>query len=277
MAMNPTVFDERWVARARKCTEHSWAYEVMKDIGTTGGIYLESLRLWFDKFPLSKKQKKSLKVRLESCRNEDHLGAVNELTWWEFMQQTDMTVMPIPTSRTHRPDFQVKAPTNFFVEISTLNVSDKDKAEFESGGAVALDHSETVRRILCKMTEQKRSQISYAAEQNKPCVLVLFDYTTWSAFGTQFFRFLADFLLGEEPEFRVLPDELSALVYVERKVSYGRIGISLDRSAIYYNPNAKHSLQEVLFPALNQFRHKMITSEPKRPESENHWFWLESS
>lgn len=277
MAMKPTVFDESWVARARKSSAPSWAYEVMRVFETTGGIYLTSLRLWFDRFPLSKKQKKSLKSRLESFKNEDHLGAVNELTWWKFMQQTGMKVMPIPTSDTPRPDFQVKAPVDFFVEISTLNVSNKDKAEFESGGAVALDHSGTVGRILCKMTKQKCSQISYAADQNKPCVLVLFDYTTWSAFGTQFFRFLAEFLLGEKRGFRVLPCELSALVYVERKVSDGRLGISLDRSAIYYNPNAKHFFHEGIFPVLKQFRHPKTTLEPKEPESENHWFWLESS
>lgn len=243
----------------------------MRAFDTIGGIYLTSLRLWFDRFPLSKKQKQSLKARLESFETEDHLGAVNELTWWKFMQQIGMEVMPIPTSDTPSPDFQVKTPIDFFVEVSTLNVSNRDKAEFESGGAVALDHSETVRRILCKMTEQKRNQISYAADQNKPCVLVLFDYTTWSAFGTQFFRFLADFLLGKNHGFRVLPCELSALVYVERKVIDGRIGISLDRSAIYYNPNAKYILYEGTFAALNQFRCQMVSFEPKL---EDHWFWV---
>src|SRR5215470_2669198 len=87
-------------------------------------------------------------------------------------------------------------------QVSTLNVSKSDKSKFETGEGVALDHSETLRRILGKVTDEKQRQMSYAADQKQPCVLVLFDYTIWSAFGTQFFHFLADFLLGKEQGFQ---------------------------------------------------------------------------
>jgi hypothetical protein len=268
------VFDESWHtdARAKKSLAPSWAHEVMEALATTGGVYLGTLRLWFDRFPLnSNKQKHALKTRLEGFNNEDHLGAVNELAWWVFMQRIGLQSLPVPTSSAPRPDFQVKTSVDFFVEVSTLNISKSDKSKFETGEAVALDHSETLRRILGKVTDEKQRQMSYAADQKQPCVLVLFDYTIWSAFATQFFRFLADFLLGKEKGFQELPDALSALVYVERKVIDGRIAVSRDRSAIYYNPNAKYLLDMGTFAALNQFWCQVVAVEPK---SADHWIWL---
>ena len=113
--------------------------------------------------------------------------------------------------------------------------------------------------------------MSYAVHQKRPCVLVLFDYTIWSAFPTQFFYFLADFLLGKELGFNGLPTELSALVYVEQKVIDGRIAISRDRSAIYYNPNAQYPLPVGTFTVLNQFSCQMMEEEPKFAD---HWIWL---
>jgi hypothetical protein len=121
------------------------------------------------------------------------------------------------------------------------------------------------------VTEEKQRQMAYAAGQKQPCVLVLFDYTIWSAFGTQFFHFLADFLLGTEQGFQGLPGTLSALVYVERKVIDGRIAVSRDRSAIYYNPNAKYPLDMGTFAALHQFSGQVVAVEPK---SADHWIWL---
>jgi len=188
------------------------------------------------------------------------------------MQRTGSNATPVPVSTTPRPDFQVEIPAEFFAEVSTLNVSENEKKKFEAGEGIELNHSETLRRILLKVTREKQPQMSYAANQKRPCVLVLFDYTTWSAFGTQFFRFLADFLLGEKLGFNGLPAELSALVYVERKVMEdGRIAISRDRSAIYYNPNAQFPLPVGTFAALNQFRCQMMAVEPKFTD---HWIWL---
>ena len=68
-----------------------------------------------------------------------------------------------------------------------------------------------------------------------------------------------------------LPVELSTIVYVERKVIDGRIAISRDRSAIYYNPNAKHPLPIGTFSALRQFWCQMMETEPASPD---YWIWL---
>ena len=86
MVQKLMVFGDSWLMRARaKSSENSWAAA----LDAEGHIYLGSLRLWFDRFPLtSNKQKRALKVRLESFKDEDHRGAVNELSWWEFLQRT---------------------------------------------------------------------------------------------------------------------------------------------------------------------------------------------
>jgi hypothetical protein len=273
MARKRTIFDEGWLTRARlRRADVSWADEVMATVETNGGIYLESLRLWFNRFRLTSKQKQALATRLESLDKKDHLGAVNELAWWAFMQHEGMNAAPVPTSATPRPDFQIIAPAECFVEVSTLNVSDRDKSKFAAGGSVELNHSQTLRRILSKVTNEKRRQLSYAAGRKQPSVLVLFDYTTWSKFGTQFFRFLGNFLLGKQLGFHTVPSELSALVYVERKVHPdGRIAISRDRSAAYYNPSAKYPLPVGTFASVNEFWCQMVTTEPK---SADHWVWL---
>lgn len=47
------VFDESWLtgARAKKFSGSSWAHEAVEVLATTGGMYLGTLRLWFDRFP----------------------------------------------------------------------------------------------------------------------------------------------------------------------------------------------------------------------------------
>lgn len=244
----------------------------MDTLDTGGGLYLAALRLWFERFPLkSETQKRALRTRLESFTTSDHLGAVNELSWWEFMRRADIEAIPIPPTRAPRPDFKITAPSESFVEVSTLNVSDAEKRQLQTGRGIDLDHSETLRRLLLKAAGEKKAQIEYAASQSRPCSLVLFDYTTWSGLGTQFFRFLATSLLGPRPAFTQLPSALSALVYIERKVIDGRLAISRRRSASYYNPNASCPLPLGTFGALRQFWHEMREAEPK---SEQHWVWL---
>jgi hypothetical protein len=272
MGQTLSVFEEDWLARARaRGADSCWADDVLEALNGAGGVYLASLQLWFSKFPLSNKHKRALKAHLESFHNEDHLGAVNELAWWVFMDRAGLKATPVPVSTGSRPDFYVEAPTEFFAEVSTLNISEKEKKKFAAGDAIELDHAETVRRVLLKVSDEKRSQMSYAANHHKPCALVLFDYTTWSGFATQFFRVLADFLLSKGRGFREMPFDLAALVYVERKVIDGRIAISQGRSAVYYNPYAKYELHVGTFPELNQFSCQMVTVEPK---FESHWLWL---
>jgi len=231
--------------------------------------YLDSLRRQFNEFPLRNKQKRGLKKGLESFNNEDHLGAVNELAWWEFMRQAGLKVSPVPTGKGSRPDFEVKAPVKFFVEVSTLNVSDRDKSARKNGKGIPLNPTETkktLERTLGKMTKAKQDQMSYASDKQQPCVLVIFDYTEWSGYGTQFFCRLKNFLFGEELGWQRLPRVLSALVYAERRVNNGCNEISLNRSSIYYNPNAKYPLEKGTFPQLNQFYCQTAPLE-RKPEN----------
>ena len=85
-------------------------------------------------------------------------------------------------------------------------------------------------------------------------------------FGTDCYKILGEFLLGTEFGFKSLPQELSALVYLERKVLDGRIALSRDRSAVYYNPLAVQPLLSGSFPSLKQFWSKLASSEPGLPE-----------
>lgn len=273
MHNNVTVFDAAWVTRAKAATHRvSWIADVLDSVDAEGTLYLDSIRIWFNKFPHpSIKDQRALKTRLESFDNSDHLGGVNELSWWEFMRKTQLTVEPIATATTPRPDFHLLAPTECYLEVSTLNVSDADREKFEREEGVSLNHSDTLRRILLKAANDKKDQIAFGASSRQPCVLVLFDYTTWSWQGTQAFRFFANALLGEPFEFSRLPDDLSALVYVERKVIDGRIAISRDRSAIYYNPNATYPLPVRTFTEIGQFWCQMMESKPR---FDDHWVWL---
>jgi hypothetical protein len=266
------MFDKEWIENAWKFTDtKSWAHSVMIELDTTGGIYLNTLRMWYEEFPGTEKQKKPLRQRIESFGNEDHLGGVNELSWWKFLQKSNFGAEPVPTTTSARPDFKVQTPTEFFVEVSTLNVSATEKQQLGSEGAISLDHAETLRRMLLKSTNDKYEQISFAYNQRRPCCLALFDYTKWSAFGTQFFRYLASHLFGQKGGFKELPAELSALIYVERKVIDGRIGLSRDRSAVYYNPNAEYPLARGTFTELRQYWYQLVDVEP---QCKDYWVWL---
>jgi hypothetical protein len=269
----PTVFGDEWLTKARsKSKDASWVNAVIETLDTSGQIYLCSLRLWFNEFPGAAIDKQSLRKRLESFQDEQHLGGVNELAWWAFIRREGIGASVVATAKTPRPDFQLMSPTDCFVEITTLNVSEKDKNKLKSGNSVALDHCETIKRVVGKLTDEKHKQLIYAASQRKPAVLVLFDYTEWSKFGTDFYKVLGEFLLGSKFGFKSLPPELSALVYMERKVLHdGRIALSRDRSAVYYNPLTEQPLLSGSFPSLKQFWSQLSSSEPGLLE---YWIYL---
>jgi hypothetical protein len=253
------IFSERWLSEHRqKVGDDTWIHRVMADLHNYGEMYLNLLRQWYDSLPASNKQKQNLKSHIESIKDEDHLGAVNELTWWAFMEWAGMDPSPIPTGSGSRPDFFAKKPVELFCEVSTLNRSIVEKSKLETGEGVALDHPETVRRVLGKMTRAKLAQMTYASEQKQPCVLVIFDYSEWSGYSRQFFRFFADFL-GKNQGTQSLPSVLAALVYVVSQTFHGRIGISRERSTVCYNPEATYPLPENTFPALNQYRSGLLT------------------
>ncbi len=273
MLRQPPIFGDDWLKRARAATTgDSWIAHVIETFDTTGQIYLSTLRLWFTGFPLKPKQKHGLRSRLESFKNDDHLGGVNELAWWAFMLREGLIVTPLPPTTSPCPDFELQQPAECFVEVSTLNVSEKDKKNFETEeNSGVLDYAETIRRLIGKLTAEKHQQMTYAADRQRPGVLVIFDYTTWSGFAALFFRTLGEFLLGKQFGFKTFPPEVSAIVYLERKVLDGRIALSRHRSAIYYNPLALHSLAPGTFPSLNQFWSQLVFAESKSPE---HWLWL---
>lgn len=266
------IFGDEWLIKARSNSgDASWVNEVVEHLDTSGSIYLGTLRLWFDAFPSTADDKQMLCGRLESFQDEQHLGGVNELAWWALMRREGVGVSAVPTAKTPRPDFKLESPLDCFVEVSTLNVSASDKCKKRTGKSVALDHRETIRRAIGKLTNEKHRQLVYATKERKPSVLVLFDYTEWSAFGTDFVETLGEFLLGKGFGFKDVPPQLSALVWLERKVLDGRIALSGDRSAIYYNPLAVQSLSFGSFPFLRQFWSQIVSSEPVRPDR---WYCL---
>jgi hypothetical protein len=266
------IFGDEWLRAARTGSiGGSWATAVIETLETTGRIYLSTLRLWFERFPLTCNQKHQLRTRLESLRDDEHLGGVNELAWWEFIVREGFIAAPLVPTTAARPDFKLQSPTGCFVEVSTLNVSQRDQAQFKAQQGVALDHAETIRRVIGKFTDEKRQQLQYASDQGKPSVLALFDYTTWSGLGTLFHHTLGDFLLGEQLGFKSLPTELSAILYLERKVLDGRIALSRSRSGVYYNPLALHPLQSGTFPSLNQFSLQLASVDST---GNDQWVWL---
>jgi hypothetical protein len=273
MVTKNAIFDETWVTRARSCDDKSsWVKDVMTDFETTGGLYLSILRVWFNDFSLQAKQKHKLKADIESFKTEDHLGAVNELAWWSFLQREKFQAEPIPTTKVSTPDFNVSAPFEFYIEVSTLNVSQQDQDKIQKNSSIHLNHAEMLRRVLGKLTNEKQKQLAYASDRKKPGVLVLFDYTAWSGFGIEFYRYIAKYLLGGQCGFQKLPPELSALIYIERQFLDCRFAISRLRSAAYYNPYAKYPLTMGSFASINQFWSQLVHSEPvSSPEA---WVYL---
>lgn len=272
MVSKTHIFDDDWLLSARaKRTDGSWATGAIETLETTGQVYLSTLRTWFDQFPLAPKQKQQLRTRLESLRDDEHLGGVNELAWWAFLAREDFTAAPLAPANAPQPDFKLQSPVDCFVEVSTLNVSEKDRVRLKAGKAVALNHEETICRVIGKLTDEKQRQLKYAADRKKPGVLVLFDYTTWSGFGTFFYRTLGDFLLGKRLGFKSFPTDLSAIVYLERKVFDDGMALSRHRSAVYYNPFALHPLPPGAFPSLNQSWLQLISVDSTATED---WLWL---
>lgn len=270
------LFDDNWLIQASsRKNDDQWVDDVMNQINGSGGIYLNTLRLWFDRFSLPSKQKNHLKQGIESFNNSDHLGGVNELAWWKFINSFGWSASPVRAGKGKRPDFHVIRPCEFFCEVTTLNISEKEKKLLVSGKGVPLNHNVSLERILKKIVEEKSEQIKYGASKSKPSVLILFDYTFWSGLGTQFYRAFANFLLGKRAGFKELPAELSLIIYVERSVIDGRIGISKERSAVYHNPNPLFTMSETIFQMMRQYRLNIEETLPVQVENKSaHWFWL---
>jgi hypothetical protein len=145
--------------------------------------------------------------------------------------------------------------------------------------SVSLNYDVSVERFLgiarkderegITRKNEKYEQLIYAASQDAPAVLAIFDYKESSGYGLPFFHCLGDALLGPRLEYKNQPRELSAIVYLERQVRDGRIALNLERSAVYHNPFALHPLPQGTFRSLKEF------SVRAAPVSKGDaWFWL---
>jgi hypothetical protein len=86
------IFDDKWLMKARsKSNSGCWADAVVETLDTAGKIYLSTLRGWFNEFPATPNDKQKLCERLECFQDEQHLGGVNELTWWAFAMHSEIS------------------------------------------------------------------------------------------------------------------------------------------------------------------------------------------
>ena len=220
----------------------SWAVDVLDDIDGNGGIYLSKINDWFQKYP---DKSDLLKKRLESHENDQHLGAVNELFWYNLALNLGWELNPLPAINKkgfNTPDFEVKSPTSFYCEITTLTIPKNGKRfEFEN----------ELERIFGK-SQEKQKQFKIGHQQQKPNVLVIFDYSTFSGLGTQHQKSLPDFLSNPPTNFGTMPSELSALLYLERYFEEGKFKLRMSKSVIFYNPAACLPIEKKTFDWLDQ-------------------------
>lgn len=239
MAVAPTLFDDAW--RCAACTaapRDSWVAEgaSSKDLTT----YLDTIRCWFQQLPLTGEDRKHLRNRLESFSIENHIGAVNELSWWRMMKIAGIEIEAIPRSLESTPDFKMGSPADCYVEITTLNISKREKciAASEDEGVMELDVDEDIRRFLRKSISEKLKQVKYGFLRHKPSLLVIFDYSYFSGFGHQLHRKVDTALSACS-----LPCELSAIAYVHKFVRCGRITINCNNLRMFLNKSARYQLQ----------------------------------
>lgn len=254
MPTQQDLYDKNWRDNINtKDLSSSWVGDVLEKIAEDGGVYLSTIREWFTKFPFaSADQSKHMRKRLESLNTADHLGAVNELFWYNLATFLEWQLKALAVEST-APDFEVSSPACFYCEVTTLNVSQSDRQRFENGLTAALNHGREAARILRKATDEKIEQLRYGYNNRKPSVLVVFDYSTFSGLGTQRPRYLADALLHSSSGLQGMPKELSALLYLERYILKGRFRLRMSQSAAYHNPLADFSVEKEVFSWVTQF------------------------
>ena len=238
------VFDSSWRDRAMHIKDKkAWFQELSPNISTENEIVLLTIRLWIESLPLTEDQRIDFKRRLESFDNAEHWGAVAELAWCRLLIRQQIKAKLIDTVKSKsnsRPDFEIILPTQFHAEVTTLNPSQKDEAAFSIGCGVDLDHTETIRRLVGKLTDEKLKQLQYSCSNGKPAVLVIFDSTISTGVGSHFASSLQEWLYdGKSKQNNILPTELSAIVYVVKTMFEGRMAILDSRSAVFHNPGAK--------------------------------------
>jgi hypothetical protein len=153
------IFDDNWRNLALS--------KGVRELDGSGGVYFNTLRVWFQSFPVSNKQKKHLKQRLESFNMSNHLGGANELFWWELMESFHWSASPIPAGKGSLPDFHIISPCEFFCEVTTLNRSEYEKRQLSEREDLSLDHSHSMARVLTKVADEKSKQIRHGHAQEK--------------------------------------------------------------------------------------------------------------
>jgi len=230
------LFNADWKATVKN-DKRSWALDVLENRNENGlgDIYLKCISRWFSEMPGSNKQKNHLKASLKSLDNTDHLGAVNELSWWVFWVSRGFIIEPIPTGKNRTPDFCLKLEDLCVMfEVTTLNPS-------KDGRCNEINYSEknSLKRIIVKMYDEKIGQFQYAYNKKMPVVLVLYNYDEFTGFGVQFNRDMnKNSLFGDT----LL--ELSAIIYVERYVQEGKPMLKKDSIKVVDNPNAEFPFPE---------------------------------
>lgn len=265
MSEQQKIYDDNWINNIKyKDISSSWAKDVLNDIEGYGGVHLSKIREWFSKFPFgSPVQSNHMKKRLESHITEDYLGAVNELFWYNLVRLHEWDLEALSEKKS-APDFNVTSPACFYCEITTLNTSQSDRNSFANGTGVPLNHDKEAARILRKTAEEKIEQLRYGYHKQKPSVLVVFDYSTFSGLGTQRPQALADVLLGSSGGLQTMPRELSALLYLERYVKEGKFRLRLSQSAAYHNPSADYPIERDIFSWVIQFPLSEFTEIPQQ-------------
>lgn len=251
--MNTNLFDASW-RESVKNAEDSWVSDVLECISGSGAIYLNTISRWFYEFPGSNKQKKHLKVSLRSVTNSDHLGAVNELSWWKLWVSRGYDFTPIQTGELPTPDFILKSESlDVIFEITTLNPSKDERCR-----ELKTSQKNSIRRIVAKVIEEKADQLRYGCKNNIPSIFVLFNYDEWSGFGTQFYKLIAgqDFI-------DAMPKELSAIVYVEKLIVDGIPYFKKSGIVVVRNPGAyiKYSEQIMSMIVENENNENMLICE----------------
>ena len=228
-SMRDTLFDKEWRKKG-DILDGNWKSEVLDNISGSGGVYLTIVSNWFFDFPGTRKEKNHLKASIESYSNSDHLGAVNELSWWKYITALNYDLIPIPAGKGSTPDFllHVNGKKTAFFEITTLNPSLN-----ENYRKLDFSQNNSINRIIAKTTEEKIEQFKYGFNKGIPSLLVLFNYDEWTGFGTQFCRAISNSELLSE-----MPRELSGIIYLEKYVLEGKIYFKKDTIILKENLSA---------------------------------------
>jgi len=257
MVTHTGLFSDTWLNDATNAPEESWALDVARDLNTNGQRYLDWIKCHYEYFVGIDRSTLHLRKRLESIKTEDHLGGINELVSFSYMRKLGLQVRPLETTNRPRPDFRIVGGDDFFVEVSTLNVSDEDRIALTKLAGASLKQDRTIERVFVKLNK-KKEQFEYGENQSKPTALFLFDYSAHSGYGVQTAQAIDIALNREDCAYFSFPRSLSALVFFTKCVIDGRPVIRKSKTAIFHNPLASIELVLDPFHDIGQYEHGAV-------------------